>query len=87
MPARLQPPDAAHPLHPPLHPRHLPPPTDIQHAEAQLQCALRELGLLRREEERALGERSGRLHAAHAADMQALERRFLADAEALQVRR
>jgi hypothetical protein len=66
----------------PLPPPH--PPADISHTEAQLRTALRELDLLRHQEERQMGQRTAGLQSDYEAAMAALERRFLADAEALQ---
>lgn len=60
-------------------------PTDIQHTEARLRSALKELEIVRDEEARVLAQRTAALKREHEAAMQALERRFLADAEALQV--
>lgn len=66
----------------PIHQLH---PTDIQHTEARLRSALKELEIVRAEEARVLAQRTAALKREHDAAMQALERRFLADAEALQV--
>lgn len=60
---------------------------DLHHTEARLQAALKELEIVRGEEARALAQRAAALRREHDAAMQALERRFLADAEALQVSR
>ncbi|PRW33657.1 epimerase isoform C [Chlorella sorokiniana] len=57
---------------------------DIQHTEARLRSALKELEIVRAEEARVLAQRTAALRREHEAAMQALERRFLADAEALQ---
>lgn len=69
----------------PIHPSPLLLGTDIQHTESQLRAALKELELLRHEEERQLGQRSSRLQRDYETSMAALERRFLADAQVLQV--
>ncbi len=68
------------PLTLPLHPF-----ADIQHTEAQLSSALKELELIRHQEERMLEQRVAELQRGHASRMASLERRFLSDAEALQV--
>lgn len=62
-----------------------PPPADIQHTEARLRSALKDLEIVRAEETRVLAQRTAALRREHEGAMQALERRFLADAEALQV--
>ena len=82
--------DLSNPSGPSAAPRcRLPTPhhTDIQHTEARLRSALKELEIVRGEEARALAQRTAVLQREHEAAMQALERRFLADAEALQVGR
>lgn len=66
--------------------RRVPPlPADMVHAQALLRGALEELELARGQEERRLVQAAAALRREYEASMQALERRFLSDAEGLQV--
>lgn len=62
----------------------LPPPV-IHHTEAQLRSALQELELARQQEARRLAATTDALRLQHERRMATLERRFLTEAEALQV--